>query len=369
MSKTSKIVIGVVVVVIILLLTSSSKNNDSVKIVALYPLTGGVASWGESSQKSTQLAVEEINTNGGINGSKLEVIYEDHKCEPKTALSLFQKNVPNVKIFTSSSCSGTVLSIAPLLKENDAVLLATIAASSKISSASPLLFRNWAVESRQSALIGQKMKELALKKVGVIYEETDYGKGLKVALDDYLKDSGIEIIAESYASGATDVRTQITKLKNSGIDALFVSPQTETSSEIVLSQMEQLNFKPKLFVNDIVFGATNLIAKHKVILEGALGGNYIVRSEKLQNTLDTYKAKYGLDCVHINACAVAYDTMNILADAIRKNGNTAEGVKNYLKTLNYDGASGNTSFDENNDRSGVGYSLSVISNGRVEPVK
>ncbi len=362
-----------IIIVIILVILGVSKTDKStkepIKIVALYPLTGGLASWGESAQNGTQIAVDEINKNGGINGSLLEVIYEDHKCDPKTALSGFQKNITQSKIFISSSCSGTVLSMDPNMESNNALLLATVVASVKISGVSPFVFRNWAVEDRQASLLGQKIKDFGFKRVGVIYEETDYAKGLNIALKKSLEGSGVVIIDESFATGSTDVRTQITKLKTSNIDALFVSPQTETSSEVVLSQMEQLGFKPKMFVNDIVFGAPNLIAKHLDILEGALGGNYIIQSEKLQKFLDAYKAKYGADCAHVNACAVAYDSTYILAEAIKKNGNTAEGVKNYLKSMKYTGVSGVTSFDENNDKNGVGYSLSTITNGKVLLVK
>lgn len=366
-----KILWVVVVVVVVILITlgilKTNKNiNEPVKIVALYPLTGGVASWGESSQRGTQIAVDEINKNGGINGRPLEIIYEDHKCDPKTALSAFQKGLSQSKIFISSSCSGTVLSIAPNMQSNNALLLATVVASVKISNVSPFVFRNWTVETRQASILGQKIKELGLKKVGVIYEETDYAKGLEIALEKELKDSGVVIQAESFATGATDVRTQLTKLKIAKVDALFVSPQTDTSSEVVLSQMEQLGFKPKMFVNDIVFGAPNLIAKHINILEGAMGGNYVIQSDKLQEFSDSYKAKYGADCAHINACAVAYDSIYMLAGAIEMNGDTAEGVKNYLKSVSYTGVSGVTSFDENNNKSGVGYSLSIIKNGKVE---
>ncbi len=367
-----KLIWGIVGVIIVILLTIgvalNKSNTGTVKIVALYPLTGGVASWGESSQRGTQVAVDEINKAGGVNGKQLEVTYQDHKCDPKTALSIFEQSVSTSKIFILSSCSGTVLSIAPNLKKNDALLLATVVASVKISSSSPLVFRNWAVETRQANLVGQKIKDLGFKKVGVIYEQTDFGKGLALGLENYLKDSGINLESDSFAPGATDVRTQLTKFKADKVQAIFIAPQTETSGEVVLSQMEQIGFKPQLFVNDIILGAPNLIAKHKDFLEGALGGNFLVRSDKLQSFLDEYKTRYGTDCAHITACAVAYDSIYMLADSL-KTTNSAQGVAEYLRNINYSGIAGDTSFDSNNDRSGVGYLLSVIKSGNVELVK
>ena len=370
MKNSYKIVIGLVAVLAIVgLAWNKTRQNDTVKIVALYPLTGGVASWGESSQKATQMAVDEINATGGINGKKLEVIYEDHACDAKTALSEFQQFVATTKIFTSSSCSGTVLGIAPQLQKNDAVLFATIVASTKISSSSPLLFRNWAVETRQANIVGDKMKAKGFTTIGILNETTDFGKGLAIGIQNNLQGSGISISNESFATGDTDVRTQLAKLKAAGVQALFLAPQSETSAEVILTQMEQLNFTPKLFVNDIILGAPKLIANHTKALEGSLGGNFVIQSDAFQNFQDAYKARYGTDCVHSTGCAIAYDTMHILADAIKTNGNTAEGVASYLQTVHYQGTTGATSFDANHDRSGVGYQLSEITGGKVILVK
>lgn len=373
MKKHIKIVLAVLVVMVVLgsgySFYKSSADDRTVKIVALYPLTGGVASWGESSQKGTQIAVDEINKNGGINGKQLEVIYQDHKCDPKAALSIYQQFAQKTKIFTSSGCSGTVLAVAPNLVKDNAVLLPQVVASVKISGVSPMVYRNWVVETSQAAVIGQKIKEQGYKKIGIINEETDFGKGLAIGLKEYLNGSGVEIVSESFKTGDTDVRTQVTKLKAAKIQALFIAPQTETSSEVILAQMEQLGFKTNVFVNDIILQAPKLIAAHKGLLEGAMGGNFIIQSEKLQSFVETYKARYGTECTHVNACAVAYDSITMLADAIKTKGNSAQAVAEYLKTVNYEGVSGQTSFNEKNDRSGAGYLLSVIKGGVTELVK
>lgn len=371
MNKKS-VITGIIVVLILILVTvfnnDSKLNNlseESITIVALYPLTGGLASWGESAQKASQIAIDEINDNGGINGRKLEVVFEDHKCDPKTALSIYKRYSSTNKIFTSSSCSGTVLSIAPSLEQDQAILLSTVVASTKITNASPMLFRNWTIESNQSEAIAQDIKNNEYKKVGILYEETDYARGLKDSLEKLLGPE-VAFISEGFVTGSGDLRTQISKIQSSNVDVLFLSPQTESSSEVILSQMEQLDFKPTILVNDIILGAKDLILNHKTLLENAKGAQYITKeSKKLSNLLDKYREKYGSECSHSGACAVAYDTMHILSEAISENGESAQGIKDYLETINYKGADGITSFNEFNDRSNASYSGVIIKDGEV----
>lgn len=370
MRKLIWIIVTILVLGGLFWLSGSKKESEQpINIVALFPLTGGVASWGEASKGGVELAVEEINSRGGVNGHPIQIVYEDHRCDPKVALSIYQQRVVNQKIFISSSCSGTVLSIAPNLENDDALLLATVVASTKISSSSLNLFRNWTVETRQADLIGQKIKNSNYKKIGILYEETDYAKGLKLALEDILKNSAIEIVSESFVTNATDIRTQITKLKLSNPEAIFLSTQGEATSEIVLNQMEQLDFKPEqVFANDVLLGASKAVENHKEILEGALGGTYIVQSNKYEDFKNKYINKFGTESTHMNASAIAYDSIYFLKEAMEENVYT-ESIKNYLKTNLYTGVTGNIKFNDNNDRDGIGYVLSEVRGGKVTPLE
>ncbi len=137
------------------------------------------------------------------------------------------------------------------------------------------------------------------------------------------------------------------------------------SGELVLTQMEQLRFKPAaMFVNDNILKAASLLKGHTTLLEGAVGGDYVFKgSDQLNTLLAKYKAKYGQDCAQINICAAEYDAIQLLAKAIREKGDSAQAVKEYLKTAKYEGLSGSISFDANNDRSNAEYSLFEIRSG------
>ncbi len=366
-------IIGVLVVVILILVgvfaTQSRKSSEAIKIGGLYPLTGGLASYGEPAFNVARIAVDEINADGGINGRKLELVAEDHQCDPKVAVSAFKKlvNSDQIHILTSVACTGTVMSIVPELETTDSVLLGTVTSGNKLTGVSPNFFRNWASDGLEAKLLAAEIIKKGYKNVAVIYEETDYAKGLKISLDDYLKGTDVKVSSESFNSGATDVRSQLTKLQALKADVLFVSVQTVPSGELVLTQMEQLKFTPRaMFVNDNIVKAASLVKNHAQLLEGAIGGDYVFPdSAGLNEILVQYKTRYGVDCPQINICGAEYDAVKLLAQAMREKGATAKGVKEYLTTQKYDGVSGTISFDGKNDRSGAEYSLFVVKEGKV----
>ncbi len=368
--KNTKLWVGAIILVVIVALSIVfGRSTQTVKIGAMFPLTGGLASYGELARNMAALAVEEINSTGGINGRQLELIIDDHKCDPKQAIAVFEKqaSVDDVHIFTSVACTGTVLSIASQLEAKNAVLLGTITSGNKLTGVSPNFFRNWASDRQESRLLADEIIKKGYKSVAAIYEETDYAKGLVISLQEFLKDSGVELSTESFAVNATDVRSQLTKLSALKADLLFVSVQTVTTGETVLTQMEQLKFQPNnLFVSDNILKTQTLLTDHSRLLEGAIGADYVIPvNSRLEDVMLKYKEKYGSDCLQINLCAAEYDAARLLAEAMKNTDGSTLSVRNYLKVVNYDGVSGQVSFDSNNDRANAAYSLFKISAGKA----
>ena len=85
----------------------------------------------------------------------------------------------------------------------------------KITNLSPYVFRNWASDARESELFAREIKGRGYRRIGIINEETDYAQGLRIWLEKNLQGFGVEVFAESFASGSTDVRSQLAKLKGS----------------------------------------------------------------------------------------------------------------------------------------------------------
>ena len=352
--------------------TLSSEPASTVVIGALFPLTGGLSQYGEAAEHAARIAVDEINADGGIRGSMLEVDIQDHQCNPKTAATIFEQlsSAKGITIFTSAACSGTVLAIAPLLESHHAMLLGTIVTTPKISGVSPFVFRNWASDGKQADLYAQEIKRRGYRTVGIIYEQTDYAQGLFISIQRLLNGTGIIIHGEGFEPGATDVRTLLAKLQQEQPEALFISPQTVTTGDIVLKQMRELGFRPQgLLVNDNILKSKDLLLRYPDMLEGAISGDYVMEhSPRFSLLLETYKKRFGTDCPQPNICAGVYDAIHLLALALRESGQDANLVSTYLKDMYlkeapYSGASGNISFDGKNDRNNADYSLFVIREG------
>ena len=356
---------AVVIIVIGVAVFRNQAQANTITIGAVYPLTGGLATYGEPAQKTAQLAVDEINAAGGVNGKQLAIAFEDHACDGIKAVAAFNKlhDTQGVRVFTAAACSGTISAMAPLLK--DSVMLAPVTSATKLSGISPNYFRNWAKDGDEAKLFAAEIQKRGYKTIGVINEETDYAKGLRLALEADVKDMGVVVTGESFASDATDVRTQVSKIKALNPDVVFVSPQTVPNAEKVLKTMTDLGFKPKvLFVNDNIVKASALLAKYPALLEGAIGGDYVVKnSPAFDAVLAKYKAKYGADCPQKNICVAVYDSVKLLAQAVGEKGTDANALQSYLATVNYGGASGMISFDEKHDRRNADYSLFVVHGG------
>ncbi|MFA5029532.1 MAG: ABC transporter substrate-binding protein [Patescibacteria group bacterium] len=352
-------------------LSNISKNNkETIKIGALLPLTGGAAIYGDSAQKAAEIAVEEINAKGGINGHKIEINYQDHQCAPQAAISAFQQlsNVNGLKLFSSVACSGTVLGIAPLLK-SDQILIATVVSSVKVTGVSPSVFRNYASDADGARLFGEYIVNNNLRKIAIIYEETDYAKGMKLMLEKNLENKEVKIVSEGFTTDATDVRTPLLKLKNANPDVLLMSVQSPTSGDKVLKEAKEINFRPKtLLVNEAIMHSADLNSKYKNYLDGAISTDFAIENiVSVKNLLDTYKEKYGADCPQQNACIGMYDDIYILAEAAGKNNMDMSQAVESLKNINYSGAGGEISFDKNNDRKNAHFILYQIKNSEIIP--
>jgi len=344
----------------------ASSSNDTIKIGALTALSGDYAAYGLNEKNSIELALFEINANGGILKKKVEVIYEDSKCNGAEATIATQKlvEVDEVKIILGGSCSSETLAAAPITEKNKVILFSSFSSSPKVTTAGDFVFRNSPSDADSGKGSAQMIYDSGAKTVAILAESTDFAEGVKAVLKESLSQLGVKVVAdEIYSSDSKDYRSQLTKIKSAHPDAIFFDAQTGISGGLAVKQAKELGIDANYF-GHFVFSSPDAFANGGE----ALNGMFFVDAPGLSESnpksilfMQKYLEKYPKPASDYQAGA-RYDSVFIIKNAIEscKMVNT-ECIRDYLYNLpQYSGTIGTYHFDSNGDEIGVGFAVKQI---------
>ena len=327
--------------------------KQPVKIGFIGPLTGDASAYGIPSKEGVELAVEEINNEGGINGRLLEVIYEDGLCNGKDASNAANKliNMDKVSVIIGGLCSAETLAAAPIAENAKVILLSTASSSPDITNAGDYIFRVWPSDAFQGVKMADHIYNTeGLKTTGVLYTNSDYNIGLKNVFAESFKSLGGQVIVDqTYEQDAKDFRTQLLKIKNANPEAIFMVPYAEGG--IILKQIKELGLSSRLF------GAEALGSQHIIDEAGNAAEGVIYTTPKFDEEdpnskvfLERFRTKFGREPNLPVFVACGYDAMKIIFEAMKDKGLTSNEIKEYLYGVeDYPGACGTLSIDENGD--------------------
>ena len=238
------------------------KEQDSPLIIGVMDsLTGPGESYGTVIVQAKQLAVDEINAAGGINGRKLEIIVEDSKCSAQDAITAYNKltDVDGVKIILGTSCSGAMLGAAPLAEEEGVVLFSASATSPDIAAAGDYIFRTAINDNQLGIDTGNVLWADGVRKLATITESTDYAEGVRRTTAAQFEKRGGEVVGEErYASDVTDLRSQLTKLFGANPDGLHIAAQSEFTGGTIVKQSRELGYEGPIYSEIVPTGTTAL---------------------------------------------------------------------------------------------------------------
>ena len=343
-------IIGLLVtllIVIIAALSLTKKTESEVKIGALYVLSGPVSSIGEVQMSATELAVEKINSTGGINGKKLVVDIQDSAFDPKKALDAYYALQHTGHKYFIADGSPIVASIHPKIIEDKNFSIAVAATTPVYLDDSNRTCRI-ALRAEQFGSIIHKMSEQeGIKTISVLIPNNEYGKGIHASIVNSFGESLVQ--AEFYDVNSIDYRTSITKLieKQSTSDGLFVI-NVSANVETMFKQLGELGWKKQIFSDYYTINNPNL--KDSSIVRGIVYADYdYVKdvqpndSKEVVEFKNLYTKRFGKKPVFI--AAATYDSIILLAEGLR-NADQVEGVANYISGLkNYQAITGNLSFN------------------------
>jgi len=356
-----KILIGFVVGILVVFGYQQLKNNNSVIeessgpiiIGGIAPLSGDEAPYGIMTQRISELEIEKINKEGGINGRPLKIIWEDGKCTPGDASRSAQKltGVDKVSVILGGVCSGETLGAAPITERKQVILLSPISTSAEVTLAGDFVFRTSPSDAGQGRVLADYAND-KFKKVGILSEQTDYASALANIFEESFTG---EVVREDFLSTEADFKTRITKLKNENLDGLFINPQTPAKYEIIIKQLQEQNWELPIILNEICVGETKVADKFSEFLtkNKATGTNFVApENKKFKDFVAKYETRFGEVPPYFNYAATNLDAINVITKVLReeKNTNDTKAIRDALyATQDFDGTFGKLSFDENGD--------------------
>ena len=329
------------------------------KIGVMESLTGPGETYGNVAVQAKNMAVEEINAAGGINGRPLELIVEDSKCSAQDSITAYRKltDVDGVKIILGTSCSGAMLGAAPLAEEDGVVLFSGLATNPDIANAGDYIFRTAMNDLQVGIDTGNVLWADGIRSLATITESTDYAEGVRrTSVDHFEKLGGQVVAAESYSSEVTDFRSQLSKLISANPDALHVAAQGEFSGGTIVKQVRELGYEGPIYSEIVVIGATALeIAGDAAAGLKAITAELDPANPKSAEVLANFKSRY--DYISLPwYMGSAYDDVYIAAECLKQTGDDqdADGFRDCLYGIIWSGSIGpNYRFDENGEVVGL----------------
>ena len=315
-------------------------------------VTGPGETYGNVAVQAKQMAVDEINAAGGINGRMLEIIVEDEKCNAQDSITAYRKltDVDGVKIILGTSCSGAMLGAAPLAEEDGVILFSGLATNPDIANAGDYIFRTSLNDAQVGVDTGNVLWADGVRRLATITEATDYAEGVRRTTVEQFEMLGGEVVAEErYASDVIDFRSQLTKMIGESPDGIHIAAQSEQSGGTIVKQIRELGFDGPLYSEVVPIGTT----AQEIAGEAATGMKGITAdldpaNAKAQQVLSDFRERYGYVTLAWYLGS-AYDDVYIAAECLKQTNDDqdADGFRDCMYDITWSGTIGeNYGFDD-----------------------
>jgi len=344
-----------------LLFGAAASAQEAYKIGLISPMSGANARYGAFANRGANLAAKEINAAGGLLGRKLEFVTGDSQCVPAEGVSATKRMVSfdKLPVIIGDICSSVTLAMQPLVEEAGVLLVNAASSNPMITYKAGVggfkwTFRNYPTdEARAAIVLEHAVKNRGLKTYAVLSVDSDYGRGAITFTKKYLpRFPEAKILSEDYYKDAeTDFRPVLSKIRNSGAQAILMYGLADTTP-IIARQMLEMGLAGKvMLVGNAEFNTAKTIASAPSVLNGSVEAAAWLpewTSPRSQKFVDEYKKAYGGEMPN-NHAYTHWETTHLIAAAVRAAGSLKnDDIRNALSRLNYDSAMGPTTFDDHN---------------------
>ena len=336
----------------------SKESGDTIKVGANFELTGNVANYGNATIEGLQLAIEEANEAGGINGKKIELVSVDDKSEAAESINAATKLISDddVKVIVGPATTGLVLAETQTATDAKVPIIAPCATSPEATvengKVKPYVFRSCFIDPQQGEVMATFAAKELKAKTAVIYVDnsSDYSKNLaKVFKEKFEAAGGKVVMEEAFLQKDQDFKATLTKLKTANADVMFVPAYYEEVGKIVKQARE-------MGINSAILGTDGWDDTKVVDIAGAdalnntfFSTHYSEKDAEVQGFIEAYKKKYNR-APNVFA-ALGYDAGKMLVDALKRAGSgDTEKIREALEaTKDLKVGTGTISMDKNHN--------------------
>ncbi len=343
----------------------------TMKVGEVDPLTGGVSQFGIGCHRGFQLAFEQINDEGGILGQKVELISEDDQSKPGQSATAVRKLITQDKVaaILGDATSSATLEAAPIAQSNKIPMMTPTATNPRITEVGDFIFRVCFLDEFQGRMLARFAREkLKAKNIFTLTDvKQDYSVDLlKFFKDEFTKLGGTIVGEQSYSTGDTDFRAQLTPIRAAKPDAVYV-PGYYQEVALIVKQGRQIGLTMP-FIGCDGWANQALIEIGGKAVNGCFFTNHFSPDDQspiVKSFVAKYQEKYGT--LPDTFSALGYDAARLLSGAIQRAGSTdPAAVRDALaRTADFQGVTGQISFDANRNASKPGL-IVTVKDGKFE---
>ena len=366
-----KIILSLCILILVVVFSTTCSGAEKILFGMVAPMTGDSASFGIQIRNGIQMAVDKINESGGVNGKEFEFIVGDDVANPNQAVTIAQKfqAYDDMLFVLGHNNSGCSIAALPTWEE---VNMPLISPSNTMTIITTLGHKNYfrtAIDSDTVSVQLCKLAviELGLKNVAIIWENTDYGRGMHDAVVKTIAELGGRIVGDESYIPATDrdFSSQITKFKGAKADVVILCSEY-TAGALFTKQSRTLGFNAQ-----IIASSGNCDPKYIELAGEAAEGvftntgfNPNDQRPKQLEFINAYEALYNRKPGEW--ASNSYDSVYMAKKAIEMGGTTREKFMEVLHRpdFEYEGVGGLIKFDEFGDVKAKSILYLIVENGR-----
>lgn len=336
--------------------------GETIKIGVIIATTGAYAAMGAGEKLGIEWAIKKINGAGGVNGKKLEMIFEDDEGDPGKGSMAIRKLISNEKVSAIVGSNTNIVShTISLIAEEMKVPMISMAPSRKIVTGKRFVFHNIPPEDLLAGSVGGYIQARGWEKVGILYDAVEYGMDVSKATSEWLLRKGIPSVLAKYSSVASDLSPQWLLLRKEKLDVVFLVGGPPKAAAIGLKNRKQLGITTPIIAspsltNDKFLELAGDAAEGIMILSYVNYGKWTPGELELINYMKQEVPGVAPNVFH----PLGWDAIVLLAEAMKKAGSDPLKIRDELEKIkNFEGAVGFYNFSPTN-HNGLGPDSLVI---------